>query len=173
MQRHVDRELVRARIETGRPVARPLISVEAVADRVVRTLRRTPKGEALSWSLSVPEDAQAPIDPDDLAELLGNLLENGCKWARHEVRLVAKREPDWIHITVADDGPGVPAGKVAELGRRGVRLDEHVQGSGQGLAIVGDIVAAYGGRLEIGNGEVQGLRVDLWLPVGSTPQEPV
>ncbi len=164
MQRHVDRELVRARIDVGRRVARVPISVRSVADRVVGTLRRTPKGEALRWSLSVPDNCQAAIDADDLAELVGNLLDNACKWASHQVCLTVDQDTAQTRIIVEDDGPGVPREKIGELGQRGIRLDERVQGSGQGLAIVSDIIAAYGGQLVISNKEPHGLRSQCSCP---------
>jgi signal transduction histidine kinase len=98
-----------------------------------------------------------------MAELLGNLLDNACKWARSAIWLHAAAE-DIVCVVIEDDGPGVPAENLADLGQRGLRLDRRVQGTGQGLAIVSEIVEAYGGALAIGHSERGGLRVEARLP---------
>src|SRR6185503_16798074 len=89
----------------------------------------------------------------DLQELLGNLLENGFKWARRRVLLTVRSEPGerrpGVQFIVEDDGPGIPPDQVQRLLQRGVRGDERVQGHGIGLAIVQDIVHAYRGELEV------------------------
>ncbi len=103
-------------------------------------------------------------DREDLQELLGNLLDNACKWARQRVR-VAVSAGDGLRILIADDGPGMEEGAVARAMTRGVRLDESRQGHGLGLAIVGDIVAAYGGALAFGrDAALGGLAVSVNLP---------
>jgi len=149
MRRQVDLELVRARIDATRRAAHPPQPLAPIAARLIRTLQRTPKGGALIWSCAIQDKLAVAVDPDDLAEMLGNLLDNAQKWAIGEVRLTAGADDGEISILVEDDGPGAPIDKIATLGQRGVRLDRTVQGSGRGLAIVSDIASAYGGRLEI------------------------
>ena len=163
MRRHVDRELARARIGIGRGFGEESAAVGLIAGRIVHTLQRSPLGEALRWEVDVGEGVTAAIDPQDLAELLGNLLENAVKWARQRVRLSADAG-DVVSIAVEDDGPGVPDEQLAELGRRGLRLDSGVPGTGQGLAIVGEIVAAYRGELSLSRGKAGGLRAAVTLP---------
>lgn len=166
MRRHVDRELARARIGIGRGFGEDSADVRAIADRIVRTLQRSPQGEALQWEVDVAGGVMAAVDPQDLAELLGNLLENAVKWARQRVRLTAFAE-DRVTIVIEDDGPGVPDEQLADLGRRGLRLDSGVPGAGQGLAIVGEIVAAYRGGLSLSRGSTGGLRASVALPRSS------
>lgn len=164
MRRHVDRELTRARIGTrGRP-SRHRTAVRPIVERILRTLRRTPKGETLAWNVSVPEDIEVVLEIDDLVEVLGNVLENGCKWAKHEVSVTAAVADGGIRLTIDDDGSGVPETEIATLGQRGIRLDRATSGTGQGLAIATDIVAAYGGRLAFENRAKGGLRVSVVLP---------
>lgn len=163
MRRHVDRELARARIGAGRGLGEESADVAAIADRIVRTLQRSPRGEALQWSVQIGSGLKAAIDPQDLAELLGNLLENAAKWARGRAWLSAT-DGDRIRIDIEDDGPGVPDENLADLGRRGLRLDSRMPGAGQGLAIVGEIVAAYRGDMALSRGQAGGLKVAIALP---------
>jgi signal transduction histidine kinase len=91
--------------------------------------------------------ATSVLDREDMLELLGNLLDNACKWSRGRV-LLDLRLDDGIHLQVEDDGPGVAERDLQQLARRGVRIDEQSPGHGLGLAIVKDIVTLYGGSLE-------------------------
>lgn len=166
MRRHLDRELSRARIAGRARSPKAATPVRNVAEGIVATLKRTPDGERLRWTIAIAEDLAVAADADDLSEVLGNLLENAAKWARREVRIAAAAGAS-VRLTVEDDGPGVPEDKLPLLGERGVRLDEGVKGSGQGLAIVGDIVAACGGRLALANRQSGGFRAVIDLPQGS------
>nr|WP_242467896.1 ATP-binding protein [Halorhodospira neutriphila] len=102
-----------------------------------------------------------------MLELAGNLLDNACKWARSEARIRVEAQPAPALI-VEDDGPGVPPEHREALTRRGVRLDEAAEGFGLGLAIVGDLVAAYRGRLDLEtSADLGGLAVRVTLPAES------
>ena len=98
--------------------------------------------------------------------MLGNLMENACKYGRSEVAVrVAPAGPGRIAIAVEDDGPGLPEGEDAAALSRGVRLDEAKPGSGLGLAIVADLASLYGGSLSLGPAtSLSGLRATLELP---------
>ena len=104
------------------------------------------------------------MDADDLAELLGNLLDNATKWAREQVRVSATAGAETVRIEVADDGPGVPEADRGHLGTRGLRLDAETPGHGIGLGIVRDIVTAYGGTLAFGASAEGGLEAAVTLP---------
>ena len=105
-----------------------------------------------------------PWDREDLLELLGNLLDNACKWADAEVRLNLVQEGEGYRLWVDDDGPGIaPERREAVLGR-GTRLDEQVAGHGLGLGIVRDMVEAWGGSLSLEDSPLGGLRVAISLP---------
>lgn len=103
-------------------------------------------------------------EEQDLQEMLGNLLDNACKWARVEVRLEVELEGDWLLLVVEDDGPGLDEGTREQVIRRGVRADEQRPGSGLGLAIVDDLAELYGGELRLEVAGLGGLRAVLRLP---------
>lgn len=147
MQRHVDRQLARARMQNGNALASA--SVADVASRVIRVLERTPLGQSRAWSLEVPEGYYARIHADDLAEALGGLAENAAKYARARVIVSASGTQDWITVTVSDDGPGIPSQNFGDVLQRGGRLDTSGSGTGLGLAIVSDIAEAWGGVVEL------------------------
>jgi len=112
----------------------------------------------------VPAGCAVKVPLEDLEEMLGNLLDNACKWAARLVDLSASMDGDAVVIFVDDDGPGLaPALREAVL-RRGVRLDETAPGSGLGLAIVQDLAAAYGGSVRLEESRHGGVRAVLRLP---------
>ena len=100
----------------------------------------------------------------DLEEMLGNLIDNGCKWARGRVRVRCRRVENRLTLTVEDDGPGLTAQQRARVGERGERLDETVPGSGLGLAIVRDISRLYGGFFALEASPMAGVMARLELP---------
>jgi len=119
---------------------------------------------AVSWHAA--EDLRLPFDRADILELLGNLLDNAYKWARGRVAVTIRAEGGSWLLAVADDGPGIPDADLrAKVLRRGQRLDETVAGQGLGLAIVGDMVDAWGGDLVLASGPLGGLEVRVTLPV--------
>ena len=105
-----------------------------------------------------------PLERGDAFELLGNLLDNACKWARHTVWLTLRHDKGSLTLTVEDDGPGVPDAQLPQLGQRGRRLDERRSENGIGLAVVSDIARQYGARLDFSRSAHGGLRVTLTFP---------
>lgn len=116
----------------------------------------------LRWTSD--DGCQLPFDREDLLELLGNLLDNACKWARHRVRLEIRRSADGYRLQVDDDGPGIPPAQREDVLARGCRLDERRPGHGLGLGIVGDIVEGWHGHLCLEDSPLGGLRVRVELP---------
>ncbi len=100
-----------------------------------------------------------------MLELLGNLLDNACKWANSEVVLSIERSAAGYRLRVDDDGPGIPAAERALVLDRGTRLDERAEGHGLGLGIVRDILSAWGGTLSLQDSPLGGLQVQIELPV--------
>ncbi|CCD93270.1 putative Two-component sensor histidine kinase (fragment) [Bradyrhizobium sp. ORS 375] len=107
----------------------------------------------------MPAGLRVAMDRTDLAEVLGNLLENAARHAASTVRIVAGASP--LIIMVEDDGPGIPDAQIGRVLERGGRLDEQGPGSGLGLAIVQDVLEAYGWRLQIGRSELGGARITI------------
>lgn len=161
MQRHVDRHLTRARLAP--PSEQASTNVRDVVERVAAVVERTPEGARLAWSRKVPADLQARIDADDLAEALGNLIENAARHASTRIAITGKRERDTIVLTVADDGPGIPKARREAALKRGERLDASGSGSGLGLAIVADIAEACGGSLSFDD-DADGFAVVFRIP---------
>jgi signal transduction histidine kinase len=168
MQRHIDRHLTRTRIAP--PSHRAAANIGDVIDRVVGVVRRTPYGARLDWSVAVRGALHARIDRDDLAEALGNLVENAARHACSRVEVTAARKGDMVELTVGDDGPGIPKAKREKALRRGERLDAPGSGAGLGLAIVLDIAEAYGARLSFEE-DAPGLCATLSVPL-ATPEPP-
>jgi signal transduction histidine kinase len=159
MRRHIDHQLARARM-AGRPVGRS--DAATAVQRVVGVLERTPKGGMIDWRLDLPDDVVARVDPEDLTELLGNVLDNALRYARTFVSIAVARDDDTIRIAVQDDGPGIPNDKIGHVLERGGRLDESSGGAGLGLAIARDIAAGANGSIALVNAE-PGLRVTIRL----------
>ncbi len=161
MRRHVERELARARMAAAAPDATSAVGL--VVERLIAVLRRTPAGSRLDWVVEIPAGTLARIDADDLAEALGNLIENAARHARRRVAIRAREKAGLIVVTVADDGGGIPPQRLDEVLRRGGRLDNLGSGAGLGLAIVQDVAEAWGGQLRLRNGAA-GLEAEFGVP---------
>ncbi|GLQ80568.1 histidine kinase [Mesorhizobium huakuii] len=162
IRRHVERELARARLAPG-VSGKASCRVREAAAGVIAVIKRTPGGKQLSFLIDVAEDFMAPVDEGDLSEILGNLVENAARFARSSVKVNAWATGGEVSIAVADDGPGIPDADRESALSRGVQLDSKGGSSGLGLAIVSDIVEAYGGRLTMTNAD-PGLVVTITLP---------
>jgi signal transduction histidine kinase len=162
IQQSIERELKRARV-AGSHVAgrRTLLGPEI--NNLVKTLSAMYREKDLAINLKVPEDAVCTIDRQDMLEVLGNVLDNACKWAERDVAITVEQNG---HTTIAieDDGPGDPD-DMEKLVHRGTRADEQVAGHGLGLSIVAEIINDYGGKLEFTNSTaLGGLRVAIDIP---------
>jgi two-component system sensor histidine kinase PhoQ len=142
-------------VTTGRQTFSTPLAIEPRAEEIVRSLEKVYAAKNILCEFDVDRSARFHGEQGDLMELMGNLLENAFKWARHRVLLTARtmtiapQRRAGVLITVEDDGPGIPPEKVELLLQRGVRGDERVHGHGIGLAIVLDIVKAYRGELAV------------------------
>jgi two-component system sensor histidine kinase PhoQ len=139
-------------------------TIAPTAERLIATLEKVYRDRHLTLHSNVATDAAFRGEEGDLMELLGNLLDNACKWAKLGVWLTARRNGRSLEICVEDDGPGIEAAQAEMVLSRGGRLDETTPGHGIGLPMVRDIVEAYGGRLEIGRSEHGGARFLISLP---------
>lgn len=172
-RRHIDWHLAHARLVAAGQARGLRTPVAASVQGLVRVLQRLHAGRGLSFTTDLPpEGAVFAGAEQDLQEILGNLMDNACKWARSQVQVravdLAQGGPGtkgrWLEVCVDDDGPGIDEGQTEAVLGRGVRLDESVPGSGLGLAIVHDAVRAYGGALALERSPLGGLRVRVTLP---------
>lgn len=167
-RRHIDWHLARSRVAASAHLPGQRTALEPVVGGLVRVMNKVHAGRGVDITVALPD---APLffagEAQDLQEMLGNLLDNACKWAQSTVRLQAQvlgGQPSQMVVSVEDDGPGIGAAQRAQAVERGVRLDETVPGTGLGLAIVQDLAALYGGRLDLEPADLGGLRVVLVLP---------
>jgi signal transduction histidine kinase len=159
-----DRILKRARLAGhGHSGAMFLFSQDLPA--LIKTLDMMYSSKNLLLTTDVPENVICAVDREDMLELLGNLLDNAYKWAAHNIRLSVTVDSEF-HLSIEDDGPGTDLAQIDEIARRGVRLDEKVQGHGFGLAITADIVKDYNGSLSFKrSADLGGFKADITLPL--------
>ena len=169
MRDQVTRHLERARLAARLTVVGTVTEVLPVVNALSRTMEKTHRDKALGIDIRAPEKARFRGERQDLEEMVGNLLDNACKWAqsRVSVEIVCERpQPDRqiIRVIVDDDGPGLTPAQREQVAHRGQRLDETKPGSGLGLSIVVELAGLYGGSLSLGTAAIGGLRADLTLP---------
>lgn len=162
IQQRLERELNRARL-SGDALPGVRFDCDAELPGLFSTLRMI-HGQHLALDSLVAPGLVLPWDREDILELLGNLLDNACKWADAVVRLTISHAQGQYAVLIDDDGPGIPAAQRVEMLGRGNRLDEHVNGHGLGLGIVKDIVEAWGGELQLLDSPLGGLQVRIALP---------
>jgi two-component system, OmpR family, sensor histidine kinase PhoQ len=170
MSRIVDRQLSRAGGSAGVSLGQAPVPVAPLAQELRQALQKVHAARDLDISIDIEAGACFAGDAADLMELLGNLLDNACKWCRHRVRLdgrvrQAAALPPRLCLQVHDDGPGVAAADRERILQRGVRASGSAGGHGIGLALVSDTVALYGGEIAVGqSAELGGARFEVLLP---------
>jgi signal transduction histidine kinase len=161
IQLRLGRELGRARL-SGEALPGAQFNCAEELPALFATLELIhPRSLNLHWQTT--QQLRLPWDREDVLELLGNLLDNACKWAKSQVRLDISAV-DGFKISVNDDGPGISQQQREEVLSRGTRLDEQIAGHGLGLGIVRDIVTHLNGELRLGDSQLGGLSVDILLP---------
>ncbi len=171
MRRQVNHYLDRARIAAQSDVIGVVTEVEPVVDRLVRVMSRLYDERGIKLISDVPDGARFRGEQQDFEEIVGNLVDNACKWARTKVAVTASYhapdgpdDPGSLELHIDDDGPGLTAGEIAEVTARGHRLDETKPGSGLGLSIVSDLVTMYRGKLSLDRARMGGLCAIVELP---------
>ena len=165
MSQHIDHHLRRARAAARAGGLGERTEVAPVLEELTRTLERifSAKVSEIEWDCG--DGVWFAGERQDLTEIVGNLLENACKWSRSRVRVsAAPVDGALLSLVVEDDGPGLAADQREEVLRRGARLDESAPGSGLGLSIVDELVRAYGGKVALGVSPLGGLRFEARLP---------
>ena len=161
MRRQVDYHLAHARAAAAGAVPGAASSIKDSADGLARALHRLYAERGMTVAVRVPSDLSVRVQREDLDEMIGNLLDNACKWARTQVSIAAEQTGSEVEITVDDDGNGLPQEMREAVLQRGVRADEAAPGSGLGLAIVRDIAEVYGGSVSLDASPLGGVRARL------------
>ena len=164
MSGNIDHYLTRARISGQREAFGYRTSLKTVVEDLRYAVERIYEGRDVEIKLCDKGDCRFRGEVQDLEEMLGNLLDNACKWARQRVEVHCRLEGDRLIISVEDDGPGIPENERETVMRRGTKLDESAPGYGQGLSIVNEISGLYGGKLLLGKSTLGGLLAELELP---------
>jgi signal transduction histidine kinase len=165
MRRHIDYHVAQARAAASGAMPGAHCRVADSADALSRTLRRLHAERGVAIDIQVAPDHAVRCARPDLDEMLGNLLDNACKWARTRVAVASRADGGAIVITVDDDGAGLAADMRQAVLQRGVRADESAPGSGIGLGIVRDLAELHGGAVVLDASPLGGLRSSLRLPV--------
>ncbi len=170
MRDQVAHQLERARLSARSGVVGTLIDVPPVATALARTMEKLHRERDIAIAVDVPDHARFRGERQDLEEMIGNLVDNACKWAQSRVAIevvadgLAGDDKSKVRVIVDDDGPGLSPAERERVALRGQRLDESKPGSGLGLSIVVELAGLYGGVLTLGTAPIGGLRAELALP---------
>ena len=172
MRDQMVRQLERARLAARSTVVGTLIDVPPVVTALARTMEKLHRDREIAIAIDVPARAHFRGEQQDLEEMLGNLVDNACKWARSRVAVEVVAEDaaaggkSKVRVIVDDDGPGLSPAERERVALRGQRLDESKPGSGLGLSIVVELASLYKGVLTLDASPIGGLRAELALPGG-------
>jgi len=171
MRQQVNHHLDRARIAAQVNVIGAVTDVTPAVTRLARAMRRIHGERGIDVTIAGAETARFRGEQQDFEEIVGNLVDNACKWARGHVAIAteyaaprADGEGGRLAVVVDDDGPGLTDEQVAQVATRGRRLDETKPGSGLGLSIVADLVQLYRGNFALARSPLGGLRATVELP---------
>jgi signal transduction histidine kinase len=171
MRDQVARHLERARIAARQTVVGSVSEIEPVVTALARTMEKIHRDRGIAIVVRADKEARFRGERPDLEEMVGNLVDNACKWAASQVAIEIAREhrrasngSEVVRIVVDDDGRGLTPSERKQAAKRGGRLDESKPGSGLGLSIALELARLYGGELKLGKAPIGGLRAELVLP---------
>ncbi|MGZ8367692.1 MAG: ATP-binding protein [Rhodoplanes sp.] len=171
MRDQVTRHLERARFAARLTVVGVVTEVPPVVTALARMMEKLYHERGIQIEVDAPDPVRFLGERQDLEEMVGNLVDNACKWAASRVSITVESEtragkglPPAVRIVIDDDGPGLSATEREQVAQRGQRLDETKPGSGLGLSIVLELAALYGGSLNLSPAPIGGLRAELVLP---------
>jgi signal transduction histidine kinase len=173
MRDQVARHLERARLAARLTVVGSVTDVGPVVTSLARTMEKIHRDKGVAIDVHADQRARFRGERPDLEEMIGNLVDNACKWAssRVAVEVICERpdpssQREVVRIVVDDDGRGLSPSEREQVAKRGRRLDETKPGSGLGLSIVVELAGLYGGGLTLSTAPLGGLRAELVLPAG-------
>lgn len=171
MRRYIEYHLAHARAAASGPALHTRCLVIESVSGLIRTMRQIHVDRGIDIAATVDPSHGFKGRREDLDEMLGNLLDNACKWARSRVKINTRLSGDRLIISVEDDGPGLDAQARDAVLQRGVRKDSAMPGSGLGLAIVRDLADVYGGSIVLDGAAGGGVLARLDLPGTSSKSE--
>ncbi len=167
MRQQVTHHLDRARVAARAGVVGRATAIRPVIETMRGALAKIYSDNQLDLTADCPGNLHFEGEKQDLQEMIGNLMDNACKWARAQVAVTAAAQgggEPYLCIWVDDDGPGLSPEARAKAVKRGRRLDENKPGSGLGLSIVADLANLYSGDFRLEESPLGGLRAVLILP---------
>ncbi|EGQ7760354.1 ATP-binding protein [Vibrio sp. Vb5032] len=168
IQDHIDYHLGRARMAGSMNILSVKSNPADRVDAISMAFDKVYASRSITLINELDSELNVAVEQTDLDEMLGNLLENGYKWANSMIRVHSSQDKENIHIIIEDDGPGIPKEKLSQVIKRGVRLDETTPGSGLGLNIVSEMAHSYRGQLTLDTSALGGLKASLVLHLSRT-----
>ena len=171
MSKQVEHHLRRARAASRGQSIGEKTEVRETLNSIIRTLKLIYRDKELDFELEMPEDLLFRGEKRDLEEMVGNLLDNACKWTKRHIKVqvgIDAEHSNRIVFIIEDDGVGMSEDQYKKVLQRGTRLDENTPGTGFGLSIVNDLAKAYRGDLTMSQSNLGGLRVELRIPLVKT-----
>ena len=160
----VDHQLKRASAQVTHTHSHNLIDLTPLFDRIINAMVKVYQSKGIRCESHLPETLKFPGDEGDMMELIGNLVDNACKYGRSKVIISAKIEARELIVMIEDDGPGIPQAIHQTILTRGARADTATPGQGIGLAVAVDILSSYGGSLDIITSSLGGAAFSLRMP---------
>jgi len=163
MDHIIGHQLQRAATAGSSPI-RKSIEVEPVVGKICRALNKVYQEKQIQFDSHLPEGLSVRVDEGDIMEVMGNVIDNACKFCKQRVRISVSLKDKRALFTIADDGPGVKGSEVEHVLSRGGRVDQSMPGQGIGLSVVMDIVSAYNSKLTITHSDLGGAAFTFDLP---------
>jgi two-component system sensor histidine kinase PhoQ len=160
----VDHQLRRASAQVTQASRANAVPVKPLVERLMRALQKVYQAKNIQCKIDIPEPLLFHGDEADLMELMGNLIDNACKYGRRNLALSARLDKGDLLLLVEDDGPGVAADVKHSILTRGARADTATPGQGIGLAVAVDILSSYGGSIDIFRSPLGGAGFEVRIP---------
>jgi len=163
MNHIISHQLTRAAMVGTSPIHKRL-AIEPLIAKLGRALSKVYQDKNIRFDIHIPADLKLRVDEGDFMEVIGNIMENACKFCRQQVHISSVVHNGRARITIADDGPGIEQSQVELILQRGGRVDQAIPGQGIGLSVVVDIVEAYKGTLSVTRSDLGGAAITVDFP---------
>ena len=147
------------------------LNVATVIQKIHQSLSKVYLDKKIQFDIHLPDNCMVYCEEGDLYEIIGNLMDNACKWCKQRVKVSIELNPRKdrrnyaLLLHIEDDGVGIPVGKFNEILKRGTRADENIHGHGIGVSMVHEIIKLLGGKLDGGKSKaLGGMHWRIYLP---------